>query len=393
MEGNELKISNNKLTQNDAGTALAAEQLKILTASENVLFAGRAATGLYIALRVIRAKRTDVETPEVILPSISCSTAANCALMAGFRVRFADAELNNALPEPKSILNLFSPNTVAVIFIHLFGNTKNLRELASYCKQKGVTLIEDLVHSVMPEYANVNETGKYSDYVIFSFNAPKILKGGGGALTFKDKNDYQLIEELLSEPPYHNAAEASIRKQLSLGYRHLHHSLVNVERNHQTFDIHTFFMGLRSAFDALMWLPELPESCEAAKQLEGIQDNFEMRMEKAHVYHKALFNLPGVQILTQLNNGENCWRFSFCIPDAEGLVSFSETLRKKGFHVSNLYWPPNRFFKPEDSCPKAYFIANRIVNFWVDDSVDMTYVNSCAEAARIELSRKIDREN
>jgi dTDP-4-amino-4,6-dideoxygalactose transaminase len=61
-------------------------------------------------------------------------------------------------------------------------------------------------------------------------------------------------------------------------------------------------------------------------------------------------------------------------------VQFSESVRHDGFHVSNLYWPVNDFFRPSDECPNADRFARRIVNLWVDQTVDQEWVQRCAES-------------
>jgi hypothetical protein len=62
------------------------------------------------------------------------------------------------------------------------------------------------------------------------------------------------------------------------------------------------------------------------------------------------------------------------------LVPFSEAVRRDGFHVSNLYWPVNDFFRPTDVCPNADLFARRIVNLWVDNTVDPDWVERCANS-------------
>jgi hypothetical protein len=62
------------------------------------------------------------------------------------------------------------------------------------------------------------------------------------------------------------------------------------------------------------------------------------------------------------------------------LVDFSDAVRRDGFHVSNLYWPVNDFFRPSDHCPNADEFARRIINLWVDQTVDRQWVEKCARS-------------
>jgi hypothetical protein len=68
-------------------------------------------------------------------------------------------------------------------------------------------------------------------------------------------------------------------------------------------------------------------------------------------------------------------------------VEFSEAVRRDGFHVSNLYWPVNDFFNPRDVCPNADQFARRIVNLWVDKTVNTQWVERCAESVLTNARR------
>src|SRR5579863_4024187 len=104
---------------------------------------GRAATALYRAYTVARkSDGANVAEAEVILPSISCATPANAALLAGVTPRFADVDPDTGMPTLESIQERWTPQTCAVVFIHLFGQTAELRPLAEWCRARNVLLIE-----------------------------------------------------------------------------------------------------------------------------------------------------------------------------------------------------------------------------------------------------------
>ena len=144
---------------------------------------GRAATALYraytVARKLVGAKD---QQAEVILPSISCATPANAALLAGVTPRFADVDPSTGMPTLKSIQDRWTPQTCAVVFIHLFGQTVNLRPLAEWCRSKGVLLIEDLAQALGARLPDGAAAGSVGDLSVYSFNPTKILECGGGAL-------------------------------------------------------------------------------------------------------------------------------------------------------------------------------------------------------------------
>jgi dTDP-4-amino-4,6-dideoxygalactose transaminase len=103
------------------------------------------------------------------------------------------------------------------------------------------------------------------------------------------------------------------------------------------------------------------------------------RLQNAEEYDSVLAGGPWRK-LNQWRQSGVCWRYSLLVDFPDQLAEFSEAARHDGFHVSNLYWPVNDFFLPSDACPKAEAFARRIVNLWVDRSVDRDWVHQCANS-------------
>ena len=120
-----------------------------------------------------------------------------------------------------------------------------------------------------------------------------------------------------------------------------------------------------------------PEALAAAwPQLEQKSRH---RYQNARQYDEVLAGGPW-ELIRQWQQSGVCWRYSLLVDFPEKLVDFSEAVRRDGFHVSNLYWPVNDFFRPGDRCPNASQFARGVVNLWVDGSVDETWVRKCAES-------------
>src|SRR5947209_5824623 len=88
-----------------------------MTGGTRVEWYGRAATALYRAYTVARQISMHSEDAEVILPSISCATLANTALLAKVTPRFADVDPVTGMPSLQSIQARWTPKTCAVVFI------------------------------------------------------------------------------------------------------------------------------------------------------------------------------------------------------------------------------------------------------------------------------------
>jgi dTDP-4-amino-4,6-dideoxygalactose transaminase len=340
---------------------------------------GRAATALYRAYSVAR-KSIDAEAlqAEVILPSISCATPANAALLAGVTPRFADVDPGTGMPTLESIRERWTPQTCAVVFIHLFGQTADLRPLATWCETKNILLIEDLAQALGARLPDGAAAGSVSDLSVYSFNPTKILECGGGALVIRSPRLAPVCAELAEADPLPEEIDAGQARSLALSYRNLHHSLVGLLRMRAIKEVSSVFLELQPAFRAL-YLRRMKNPAALVAAWARLQQVLQHRYQNAQQYEEILAE-GDWQCLRQWRQSGVCWRYSLLVNFPEKLVEFSEAVRRDGFHVSNLYWPVNDFFRPVDLCPNADKFARRIVNLWVDQTVDRQWVRKCSES-------------
>jgi dTDP-4-amino-4,6-dideoxygalactose transaminase len=349
------------------------------TGGTAIEWCGRAATALYRAYSVAR-KGTDARTKdaEVILPSISCATPANAALLAAVKPRFADVDPNTGMPTLRSIQERWTPRTCAVVFIHLFGQTAELGPLAEWCREKNILLIEDLAQALGARLPNGTAAGSVGDFAIYSFNPTKILECGGAALLIRSTKLAHLSAELAESDPLPAEIDRAQGKTLALSYRNLHHSLVALLRVRAIDQVSSAFLKLQPAFRRL-YLRRLENPAALADAWPQLRPVLQRRYRNAEQYDEVLAE-GNWQRLSQWQQSGVCWRYSLLVNFPESLIDFSEGVRRDGFHVSNLYWPVNDFFRPDDHCPNADRFARRIVNLWVDQSVDPLWVRKCAES-------------
>ena len=213
---------------------------------------GRAATALYRAYTI--ARQTVGANPheaEVILPSISCATPANAALLAGVIPRFADVDPTSGMTTLESVQDCWTPQTCAVVFIHLFGQTANLRPLAEWCRVRRILLIEDLAQALGARLPDGRSAGSVGDLSVYSFNPTKILECGGGALLIRSPNLKSVATALAQSDPLPPEIDDAKGRTLALSYRNLHHSLVGLFREHAVDEISGVFLKLQPAFRPL----------------------------------------------------------------------------------------------------------------------------------------------
>jgi len=282
------------------------------------------------------------------------------------------------LPTLASIQERWTPHTCAVVFIHLFGQTSDLRPLAEWCRAKNILLIEDLAQALSARLPDGPAAASVGDLSVYSFNPTKILECGGGALLVRSQKLVPACAELVESDPLPVEIDERQARTLALSYRNLHHSLVGLLRSRAVDEVSSAFLKLQPAFRAL-YLRRMKDPAALVRAWPQLQQALQHRYRNAQQYEEILAE-GNWQRLSQWQQSGVCWRYSLLVDFPDKLVDFSEAVRRDGFHVSNLYWPVNDFFRRGDLCTNAGRFARRIVNLWVDQTVDRPWVKQCAES-------------
>ncbi len=350
------------LQKSEAAETLRAVEADLLrdTGGAAVEWYGRAATALYRAYGIAQHIAGKSRDAEVILPSISCATPANTAVLAGMTPRFADVDPATGMPTLETIQQRWTPQTRAVVFIHLFGQTADMRPLAEWCRSKNILMIKDLAQALRARLPGGAAAGSVGDLSVYSFNPTKILECGGGALLIRSPELVEACAEVSERDPLPAEIGDAEAATLGLSYRNLHHSLVALLRQRAVDEVSSAFLKLQPAFQSL-YLRRMKDPAALAAAWSGLQPAIEHRHRNARAYSDALA-AGNWQLLDQWQQSGVCWRYSLLVNFPDRLVEFSEAVRRDGFHVSNLYWPVNDFFRPSDLCPNADMFARRIVN-------------------------------
>ena len=147
---------------------------------------------LQLALSVLKLKKKD----EVIVPDFTFVAPINTILHSGAKPVLADIESKTLCISLDSIKKLVNKNTKAVIIVHLYGNTPEIKKIVKFCKKKKIKIIEDCAEAFGTTF-NKKHVGKFGDIGTFSFFGNKtITTGEGGILLFKKKEHYQLAMKL-----------------------------------------------------------------------------------------------------------------------------------------------------------------------------------------------------
>lgn len=131
---------------------------------------------------------------EVIVPSFSFISTANCVILSGCKPIFAEIEQNTLGLDPGDVVERITDKTRAIIPMHYGGRTcqyiKNLKEIA---EDNNLILIEDNAESFGAEIEG-KKAGTLGDSGMLSFCQNKIITTGeGGAICTNDENIYKRL--------------------------------------------------------------------------------------------------------------------------------------------------------------------------------------------------------
>ena len=95
----------------------------------------------------LAARALDLPGKAVVTGAMSCQATANALLSAGCDIQFADHDAQTWQVSLESLRAIVNSRTKAVVVAHLYGATPNLIELAAFCRERNLFLIEDCSQS------------------------------------------------------------------------------------------------------------------------------------------------------------------------------------------------------------------------------------------------------
>ena len=123
---------------------------------------------------------------EVILPSFTFHASAHGVLWNGLKPVFADCDPETFCVAPHAVKLQMSPNTAAILAVHLFGNPASMVELQTIASDASIPLVFDAAHAFGSDI-NDRRVGNFGIAEVFSFSPTKLLVAGeGGMIATRD---------------------------------------------------------------------------------------------------------------------------------------------------------------------------------------------------------------
>lgn len=159
---------------------------------------------------------------DVIVTSRTFLASASSIITAGANPIFADVELDSQNISRRTIEAVLTPNTKAIICVHLAGWMCDMDDIMQLAEEKGLYVIEDCAQAHGAMYKG-KPAGSIGHIGAWSFCQDKIMTtaGEGGMVT---TNDETLWRKMWSYKDHGKSYDAIYHKQHPPGFRWVHDS-------------------------------------------------------------------------------------------------------------------------------------------------------------------------
>ncbi len=144
-------------------------------------------SALDVALKVLEIGKGD----EVITTPFSFIASANCILFQDAKPAFGDIKEGTFNLDPDSVLEKITEDTKAILPVHLFGQSADIRALKEIAEDHDLYLIEDCAQAHGAEFDG-KKVGGFGDIGTYSFYPTKNMTTGEGGMVVTD--DEELAE-------------------------------------------------------------------------------------------------------------------------------------------------------------------------------------------------------
>jgi L-glutamine:scyllo-inosose aminotransferase len=143
---------------------------------------------------------------EVIVPAYTFMATASCVVRTNGVPVFVDVEPRNYCMDPAAVEAAITPDTRAIIPVHLGSSIADMDRILDIAKKHGLVVIEDCAHAHGGQWRGMG-VGSMGDFGSFSLQSSKLMTSGeGGVLTVRDDVMHQKCKSIINcgrkEPGY-----------------------------------------------------------------------------------------------------------------------------------------------------------------------------------------------
>jgi len=285
---------------------------------KNIVLVANGTAALEIAYRTLDLKGSVITTPFSFIATTSSLVTNNLSPI------FADIDENTFNLYPKNIEKLITPNTSAILPVHVFGNACKVEEIEEIANKYNLKVVYDAAHAFDIKYKDQSVLN-YGDISTLSFHATKLFHTiEGGALIIND-------DKLAQKARY----------------------LINFGIKNQEEIPHLGTNAKMNEFEAAMGLCVLDD-------IEEIKDKRKVILE---LYRKELDGLVAFQEQNK-NATENYSYFPIIFKSEEDLLKMQKVLNEDDIFPRRYFYPSLdtlEYIEPKQNMPISRDISKRIL--------------------------------
>lgn len=279
---------------------------------KNVTAVANGSVALDLAFQLIGLKEDD----EVILPSFTIISCLSAVLRSKAKPVFCDVRLDSWNMSLDQVKQKVTKKTKAILMVHIYGLPSEAREIANFCKSRGIILIEDAAEAHGQKESG-ELCGSFGDISTLSFYANKhITTGEGGALLTNN-------DELDKKAKQMRNLDFTTEKRF----------------NHKNLYWNYRMSGMQAAL--------------GISQIKNLNKTIKHKQKQGAYYHQLLEEFTNIiQLpLKSINSSKNqYWVFGILLKENNIRDSVIDELRKKGIETRPFFWPLHL----QDALPKEH---------------------------------------
>jgi perosamine synthetase len=262
---------------------------------------------------------------EVIVPTLTYIATANAVTYVGAKPIFVDSEIESWQIDATKIEALITPQTRAIIPVHLYGQACDMTALMKIADKHNLLVIEDCAEALGTKIGD-QHVGSFGHIATFSFFGNKtITTGEGGMVTSRNK---ELID-----------FARRIRGQGLAKGREYWHDIIG----------HNFRM---TNVAAAIGLAQLERAEQFIKRKRLLAEKYSAALDSTHV-----------QLQNEIKNAiHSRWMTAITVDKPENRDDLRSFLRTQGIETRPVFYPLHTmpiFNSVDQSHPVAEYIAER----------------------------------
>ena len=170
-------LASGMIAQGPEVAAFEQEFSEHFVAGRPVVAVGSGTAGLHLGLLAAGVGPGD----EVIVPSFTFAATGNSVALTGATPVFADIDPETYCLDPSSVESCITPDTRAILPVHLYGHPAAMDELAVIALKHGIDLFEDAAQAHGASLHG-RQVGTFGTFAMFSLYPTKNMTSGEGGM-------------------------------------------------------------------------------------------------------------------------------------------------------------------------------------------------------------------